>query len=246
MALGVSANANAQLADDTNVASGSIPTVSGMAPILYEQTDNASGNGAPDQDFEAAFDVYDSMGADDFIVTNGAGWVVTGVDTVGTQSTGGTAASVTIEFYDDNAGSPGNVVCSYPGLTPTQNAGSFTIQLPAPCNLNGGETYWMAQQTVQDFGGNGQHFWSNRTTQTGNPAHWINPGDGFGSGCTTFTPMTTCGVGGGTNPDFLFVIRGFNGGSNQIIPTMGGVGLGILGLTMVGGGLMAMRRRRKS
>ena len=36
--------------------------------LLYDQTDSAGGNGAPDQDFEAAFDGYDAEGADDFDV----------------------------------------------------------------------------------------------------------------------------------------------------------------------------------
>lgn len=72
------------------------------------------------------------------------------------------------------------------------------------CSPNG--IYWVGIQVNQDYATHGQHFWSNRTVMSNNESVWVNPGDGFGSGCTTFTPQTTCGVGGGTNPDFLYTI----------------------------------------
>ncbi|HEX9638909.1 MAG TPA: hypothetical protein VGB99_15365 [Acidobacteriota bacterium] len=185
---------------------------SGPGVILYDQFNSASGNGAPDQDFEAALDSYDSEGADDFVVTDTA-WSVVGVNTIGIQSSGGTATSVDVTFYDNAAGGgnpdlPGTVECSYAGVIPLEAAGSFTIILPAPCLLPMG-THWVAIQTNQPFGGgNGQHFWGNRTVQSGSESVWRNPGDGFASGCTSFAPQTSCGVGGGTSPDFLFQIVG--------------------------------------
>lgn len=244
--------ASAQVAD-AGVGGGPVTPAGGADPILYDQTDNASGNGAPDQDFEAGYDTYDSEGADDFMVTDSTGWLVTGVDTVGTTGTPG-AAMVNISFLADSGGAPGAVVCDYTGIVPVDTAGSFGITLPSPCVLDGGQTYWLRQQTNQNFAANGQHFWSNRSVQTGNPGHWRNPNDGFSTGCTDWAPMagtndgnpaTGCGIGGGVNPDFLFAIRG-TVNVNQIVPTLGPAGLGLLGLAMVGGGLMAMRRKRKS
>lgn len=208
--LGLSSAALAQMdVENPSGVSGTLPTTSGTAIVLYDQTDSASGNGAPDQDFEAANDLYDAEGADDFIVPGGEQWSIQVVSTVGTQSSGGSAASVDITFYADNAGAPGAPVsgCDYPGLIPAESNGSFSITLPSACVLPPG-TYWMGQQTRQDFATDGQHFWSNRTVQSNNPSHWRNPGDGFASGCTDWTPQTTCGVGGGTNPDFLFGLSG--------------------------------------
>ena len=204
--------ANAATFDSAAGVGGVAPAgVEGGPAILYAQTDNASGNGAPDQNFEAAFDAYDSEGADDFVVPAGVFWSIEEVRTVGTQSTGGTAASVNVNFYADNGGFPDATPvtgCSYSGVSPMQTSGSYVITLPAACSLLPG-TYWVAIQTNQDFGGgNGQHFWSNRTVASNSGAVWRNPNDGFGRGCTDWDRMTTCNVGGGVNPDFLFDVRG--------------------------------------
>lgn len=178
--------------------------------VLYDQTDNASGNGAPDQNFEAAFDIYDSQAADDFSVPP-PGWSITSLDTVGTTGTAG-MATVDVTVFTNSPGGgdadlPGSPICTYSAITPTDTTGSLAIALPSPCVLASG-TYWLNVQTNQDFGTAGQHFWSNRTVQSGNEGVWRNPADGFVTGCTTFTPQTTCGVGGGAAPDFLFSITG--------------------------------------
>jgi hypothetical protein len=80
---------------------------------------------------------------------------------------------------------------------------------------------------------------------------WRNPNDGFESGCTTFTAMTTCGVGGGVSPDFLFQIVGTVGGGGvpyvppRELPTLSqwGLMLGAAGLAMLG--MLGMRRRSR-
>lgn len=207
VALGLSGQAMGQLAEQNPGVFGDLDATRGGSPILYSQLDLASGNGSPDQDFETANDSYDSEGADDFAVPGGIQWQVDEVGTVGTTGTPGDA-TVDITFYTDAGGTPGTPVCTYAGLTPIDNNGSFTIGLPSSCLLPPG-TYWLAQQTNQDFATNGQHFWSNRTAAANNPAVWRNPGNGFGTGCTDWSEMAaTCGVGGGVNPDFLFEIRG--------------------------------------
>ena len=200
-------------------ASGAVPPADAFvgAPILlYDQTDNATANGAPDQDFEAAFNAYDSEAADDFVVTAATGWDVERVTTVGTFTPGGgPTASVDVIFYANSAGGgdpdlPGAPVagCSYAAIIPTsQVGGSYVIDLPTVCALPAG-TFWLSVQANQNFTPNGQHFWSDRTVQSGSEAAWRNPGNGFGSGCVTFTPKTVCGVGDPISPDFLFQILG--------------------------------------
>ncbi len=192
-------------------------SVAGSWIILYDQTDSASGNGAPDQDFEAANDMYDSEGADDFGVP-ASGWSVHQINTLGIS--GGTANSVDINFYPDNAGFPDTTpICSYNAISITmQTAGNFEIALPAVCELAGG-TYWVAIQTNQDFATDGQHFWANRSVQSNSESVWRNPNDGFGTGCTDWDRQTTCGVGGGASPDFLFQILG--DGSITLAKTVG-------------------------
>lgn len=197
-------------------ATGIAPVVTGPLVLLYDQTSSPSGNGAPDQDFEAAFNAYDSEAADDFVVT-APGWTIQQINTIGTTGVAG-SSTVDLNFHLNSAGGgdpdlPGAVVagCSYLGIVPTDAAGSLTIVLPTACVLAPG-TYWVAINVNQNFGTNGQHFWSNRTVQAGSEGVWRNPGGGFATGCATFTPQTICGVGGGASPDFLFQVHGELGG----------------------------------
>jgi hypothetical protein len=219
--------------------------------VLYTQLDNPAGNGVPDQDFEASFDAYDSEAADDFVVPAGLVWQVSRINTVGTTGTPG-GATVDVTFYN-NAGTvaaggagPGTAVagCSYTAVVPTDSTGSLTINLPTACNLPAG-TYWVAIQTNQNFGTNGQHFWSNRTTASNLGAVWRNPGNGFATGCTAFNRQTTCGVGGGVAPDLLFSLTGTLGSPSfsSNVPVNNPWALGGLALTLLGLGYFATRRK---
>lgn len=251
-ALGASVTAEAQLASE-NAAVPAFPVIEGV-PLLYDQTDSPDGNGIPDQDFEAGFDIYDSIGADDFVVTDAPGWTIDVVNTIGTTGTPGTA-TVDIAFHTDAGGSPdvSNPVCTYTDLVPVDNLGSFTINLPTPCALpsNGSTVYWLVQQTRQDFASGGQHFWSGRSVISGAESHFLNPDNGFGSGCTTFQPVSVCGVGGSTGAgdprDRLFSLAGEIGGpaflNTQPVPTMSNIGLGVLALSMLVLGGLAVGRR---
>lgn len=219
------------------------------AAVLFDQTDNASGDGAPAQKFEPAFDVYDTEGADDFVVPTG-GWTLTEVDLVtstGAGFTGATTASINI--YPDASGMPGGTAtCSFPSTAATVTATTTTVALPGGCSLGAG-TYWVAAQIDLEYGANGQIFWSNRTVQSNSAGLFRNPGDGFGSGCTSWDTQANCGVGGGTNPDFLFQLVGDVGGgaaplpAYAPVPTMSqwGAGLGVAGLALLG--LFGLRRR---
>lgn len=231
---------------------GSLPprTPEGASVLLFDQTNSPANNGVPDQDFEAAFDTYDSEAADDFVVPAGPNWLVDEVRTVGTTGTPG-GSTVDVVFYSNSAGGgdpdlPGAAVagCSYTALTPVDTLGSFTITLPTTCSLPPG-TYWVSVQTNQNFAANGQHFWSNRSVQTGSESVWRNPGDGFASGCTTFRPQTVCGVGGGASPDLLFQIWGTLAPAAAPVaaPTMDRYGLVLMGLLLAAVAGFTLTRR---
>lgn len=251
--LGVAASANAQLATE---ATGGVPdsAVRGdIGIVLFDQTAGSTGNGAPNQDFEDAFDAYDNEAADDFVVNAVEGWQVLSVSTVGTQSTGGTPASVSITFYGDNGGTPDtdNVVCQFLNLPTVQEdgTGNLTTALPAGgCTLpsDGTTVYWMSEVVTQDFGGNGQRFWTGALPLNGVATHWRNPGDGFGSGCLDFALQgSVCGVGGGVDEDRLFLLEGLIAAGDPVaVPTLGMKGLLGLGFGLGMLGLLAVSRRR--
>lgn len=233
--------------ENQGAASARLP---GGASVLVDQTDNASGNGSPDQDFEAgAFDIYDSECSDDF-VTNPEGWDIDGIETIGT---GGNSTSVNVSFYGDGGGLPDrtNVLCEYNGLLPgvdyTDAGGSHSITLPTVCNIGGDTLAWFQVYTNQNFGSFGQHFWSNRTVASNNNAAWKNVGNGFGTGCVDWTDMTFCGVGGGF-PDFLFQILGEKKGGSGTdgTPAVGPFGVLLMVLALGGGSGYVMARRRRA
>ena len=190
------------------------PLSSPSAIVLYDQTDNPSLN-VTSQDFEAANDGFDAEAADDFVVPTGSIWRVTGAFVPGSYTTG-PAAAVNLTFAVDAAGLPGGTVRSYPLQTPADAAGSFTFTLPTPCVLMPGK-YWMIVQTRQDFGTAGQWFWNTRSVQSNAGAAWRNPGNGFATGCTSFSPLTTCLPSSG-GPDMNFSISGTPGGVSPPTP----------------------------
>ena len=182
--------------------------------VLYDQMDQPAGTpgGVTSQDFEPSFDAFDTFTADDFVVPNGQTWNVTGVDVAGEYTAGGGPAdSLNVIFYD-NSGSnlPGNIVASRPGNSYTGGANAV-ITLTSPVSLGQG-TYWVAVQSRQDFTPFGQWFWDNRLVSASQGAAWQNPGDGFGTGCTTYTNKITCLDASQNGPDQLFRINGTTGG----------------------------------
>ena len=215
------------------------------AEVLYDQTDDASGNGAPDQDFESAFSVASCEAADDFEVTDPGGWTILGVNTIGSNA-GVPSDHVNIAFYPDDVGVPYDIpLCEYVGITSyIDDLGSMTITLPTPCKLDPG-VYWMSQQVRQDFGTAGQHFFSNRVAQNKMEGVWRNPGNKFGTGCVDWTPNSECGVGGGY-PDYLFQIVGLGDGGDPT-PAVGPFGVLVV-LAALGGasGYVLARRRSDS
>jgi len=175
------------------------------AGILYDQSNNDSGIGIVSQNFESSFDIYDAMAADDFTVPKGSKWKVTELDAFGVYFNGsGPARDENVTFYKDAGGLPGTPVKSYTAAG-TDSFGSFTIPIKKPAKLKAG-TYWVSVQANLDFSAGGEWGWENQSTVEGTAAVWQNPGDGFGTGCTTWTTETTCIPDG--QGDHMFTIRG--------------------------------------
>ncbi len=163
---------------------------------IYDQTGNDAGVGTISQNFESTFDAYDSQAADDFTVPAGETWTVFEVDVVGrfTEFSGSFrhANSENVFFYQDSGGLPGDLIHAFPSLKGTGSEnGSFAIPLSGKGLALKTGHYWISVQIGMDAG-YGEWFWDNQTTTEGDPAAWQNPGNGFGTGCTTWEPENEC------------------------------------------------------
>jgi len=181
--------------------------VRGVEALLYDQTDNVGTNGVPSQffpDFGGG-----AYAADDFVVP-AAGWDVEQVMALGSYSGAGVGASWDVVIYADSGGMPGTEVFSQAGIAATSDvAGDVTIDL-APVAILPAGTYWLSVVCNMNFNPDGQWFWTTRAVQAGGPYHWEDRDGLFGvTACPTWGPgATVCGVGGGLDPDLLFMLNG--------------------------------------
>ena len=187
-----------------------------MAGVIWNQYDNPATKppvNIGSQKFEPAMAAFDDQAADDFIVTTGPpgfGMCITSVRVMGEYSKGGgPASSFNVYIYTNGAGNlPGVQIGGGLNLAYTGTPPDFTINLPSPFCRAQGVTYWLSVQAVQNFNPNGQWFWHNRTVQSNAGAAWQNPGNGYGTGCTSWNRKNTC-LPDQVWPDQVFQILGF-------------------------------------
>lgn len=170
------------------------------------QNDNDNGVGVISQNFERDFDSFDSRGADDFTLTHSC--TVRKVQVNGAYFTGvGPAVSVHVTFYRDNDGTPGPRFANQNDLdySDPSGVGNFHIPLASAVTFPAG-TYWVAVRANIEFRVGGEWGWNTNNTVRGSKAQWKNHGDGFGTGCASFTKVETCLGDGGQGPDFSFAL----------------------------------------
>jgi len=181
--------------------------------VLYDQNSDLQGYSDISQNFESSFDAYDSQGSDDFTVPDGAKWRVKEVDVSGLYFNGpGPANSENVFIYKANAhGVPGRLKAEFDNVSGSDDGvGDFVINLGNGAKLKAGH-YFVSVQANMDFGVGGEWGWSTRNTQVGSPAAWQDPGDGFGTGCTSWANERDC-LGDVGGPDHMFTLRGKNKG----------------------------------
>ncbi len=177
-----------------------------VAGTLHDQNSDDNGIGISSQNFESAFDAYDDQGADDFKIGLGHIWKIKVVNVTGVYYNGsGPAVSENVTIYKNSGGFPGAVMASQT-ITGLDTGGSFSITLAPAVTLNSGK-YWISVQANMDFNVGGQWGWETRNTQYRLGAEWQNPGDGFSTGCTTYTNLLTC-IPSGEGPDFMYSLVG--------------------------------------
>jgi hypothetical protein len=186
--------------------------------ILYNQMNNPGANAVSSQNFETAYDAYDSFGADDFVVPANTSWTIKGVGVNGLYygcipPACGPAASFNVFFHTDNGGLPNDPPAATRAnmayvVDPDDPPGTFRIkvnpQITIPASPNPRHV-WVSVQANLDFNVGGQFGWGVRTVQSNDPAAWQNPGGGFGV-CPDWAPMAGCiGI---VDPDFQFLLAG--------------------------------------
>jgi hypothetical protein len=218
---------------------------------LYSQLDDPTGSAFTDQAFEASYAAYDGTGADDFQVTAASGWDISVINTPGAfvPALGQVPFFINNAFYADGGGAPGAVLagCDNPGNTDFTTDGTGDLSINVSCNAPMG-TAWVSQNVRIDFNPFGQHFWATRNTAVGNAGVWQNPGDGFGSGCVTWSNAATCGQ---TGADMLFELLGkvrpdTTTTTTSGVPAVGPLGIGLMLLALGGGSAYVLGRRRQA
>ena len=217
--------------------------------ILWDQSDNSSDTDIVSQDFIGGggiFDIYDASAADDFLVPDGFLWSVETIKVFGTfdNITPDAVQSLDVFFFADEGGFPGELVrgCIYKDIQPEDiDDPSFIINLPRPCILTQG-TYWMSVRANMLFLPDGQWFWNERTVQTLSPFVWENPGDGFGTGCITFSyAQADCDA---VFPDLTFQMIGEEKPFPQV-PALGTLGLAVLSVALGLAWIVYYRKTKK-
>ena len=189
--------------------------------ILYSQN-SPSSYYVDSQNFTSgSFTSYNDAAADDFVVPVGQIWQVTGLDVSGVYFNGsGPATSEVVTFYRNHCTKghcqPGkgiynaNVVCK---AAPLNRFSGESCTLPKRAGKGPGlklkaGTYWLsfvANCSLQ--GGCGEWGWYLTTTNHNSPGQYENPGNGFGTGCTSWTNTSAC-FSSAPSDDYAFDLTG--------------------------------------
>ena len=190
-----------------------VPWADAPLAILYNQYDNPGGVAIVSQNFEAAYDAYDDMGADDFNVPANTSWKISGVGVQGLYFNGpGPADSFNVAIYQDAGGVPNlsaavsrsNMAYTLNGTDQFRIKVSPAITVPASPNPR---HLWISVQANLDAGTDGQWGWTDRTVQSNDVAAWQNPGGGFGV-CANWDDLATCLGGQADGTDFVYLLVG--------------------------------------
>ncbi|MRR09171.1 T9SS type A sorting domain-containing protein [bacterium] len=197
---------------DQNAANDTSRITITVKDALWYQFDSTASQGGAAQNFETANDAYDCWIADDFSVDGVDSVRIDSVTVRGSYSTVPAPDSLSLVFTSDSTWSPAFsqtvAAAMVMGSDLADTNGTFTARLASPVVLPAAERYWLACQLHMSYTAGGQWYWTstvgslNASTAT---AVWMNPGDGFGTGYTHWTPTTTVWPG---ISNFSFILHG--------------------------------------
>lgn len=172
-----------------------------------------AGDGVNSQDYTTpsatlySHDAKDDEAADDFLVTRGRTWTITGVRFIGNEL----ADSYNIRVYVNDRGRPGSLVAERTKTLAwmyTASSGATNVTADPAIVLPAGR-YWLSVQANQDGLVDGEWTWANGPRR-GRPAMWRQPANGFGStACTSWGARSAdCGFVDGDQTDQRFLLTG--------------------------------------
>ena len=117
----------------------------------------------------------------------------------------GTPDSFDVVFYAGRT-SPGKVLstCPQAPYSDPDGFGYVTIDCKATLTTH---TKWVSVVANMAFSAGGEWGWLTNNTLRSKPAQWQNPGDGFGSGCTSWRDLVDCVGDAGQGPDFSYSLN---------------------------------------
>ncbi|MGA7436063.1 MAG: hypothetical protein WBW44_10670, partial [Solirubrobacterales bacterium] len=168
---------------------------SAQALTLFEHSTGASAQSTPSQNLEPANDSFDSEIADDFTVPQDKTWRLEEIFARGLKNGANVAGTANVKIYADGSGTPGTLmhddVLSIRAGTYPRLELPYSVKPVLPAG-----TYWLGVQVnMPGSPDTSQWFWADNPNQSGSPAVFRNPGNGFLSGCTAFTARNTCAFG---------------------------------------------------
>jgi hypothetical protein len=189
-----------------------LPSVAGpeaVGAVLHEQVNVQNAFAVLSQNFDDAFNRYDSRGADDFTIPGGVpSWEISAVEVFGQYLAGSQSgvSSVNVQIYSNSSANlPGHVIYTA-DLPPADAAtGVFLLAISPPIKLIGGGTYWLSAQANKNYA-TGQWNWYEFSGQNFNPSAWQNPGGNYRVCPTWGARVAACAIG--ANPDLAFRLHG--------------------------------------
>jgi hypothetical protein len=172
-----------------------------VSSVLYDQYNNDLPGGIVSAE-RSDSPTFTTQAADDFIVPGGDTWAIDEIDV--RAGTADAPTSFNVYFYTNSGGT------NLPAILVTQQLAGpvggtnpdYAVTLSPAVRLTAGR-YWVSVQGVIT-GAN--WYWEGRNVTSNSATAWQNPGNGFGTGCTTWTRAATCV--GTAWPDQMFRIRG--------------------------------------
>jgi hypothetical protein len=205
-----------------------VSPVSAGAEVLHDAIDPTPPSFITSQDFETSFDNFDATTADDFDVPSDQVWQPEAVRVTGFKLGDTSTSTVHVKLYADAGQLPGAEIFSATvQAAPGTAYPDFTLPVAGAPLLQPG-SYWLSVQARLDGvspGNPQQWFWRENSEAFGDPAVFANPGNGFNSGCITFTPKSSCplpnvpppGSSAHTAPGQSFAIDGTRAGNELVV-----------------------------